>query len=627
MLLAQDNSPRWRSLLVCISLSALLLACNGGGGESGDGDTNPPSNSNGGGSNNSGTGNTAGGGAAGSNSGSGNTVAGTDGSGGDTTGGSGLPPSGGPGAPGATTLSVAASLKQMHFSWPAVSTATYYQLYRNADGVSGFTQVGGDFTGTSYDQEVAAHRFNWGAARYILDACNAAGCTASNSLSVGDAAAGAIGYFKASDTQANDIFARALGLSSDGNTLAVGATGKGGSAGAVYIFTRQGSSWSQTGYVKAADAASGDSFGEALALSGDGNTLAVGAYLEDSISTGINGSTGGIAENNSNRGAVYVFTRGGGGWTQQAYVKASSSHDNAYFGGAVSLNNDGNTLAVGATGERTGGMDAGAVYVFMRVAGVWSQQGFVKSSAPMPGAHFGAAVTLSGDGSTLAAGAPDEYNGSDSGGSVYVFALTAGAWSQQSAVKASNTSAFDAFGSALSLSADGASLAVGAQNEKSAATGIDGNQADRTAGGAGAAYVFTRSAGAWSQQAYIKASNTAQNAAFGSSLAFSGDASTLAVGASGEASAATGVGGNQNDSTRGNAGAVYVYTRAGAWSQQNYVKAPNTGANDFFGYKVALNGDGNTLAVGAFGEASAATGIGGNQADNAAANAGAAYLY
>ena len=460
-----------------------------------------------------------------------------------------------------------------------------------------------------------------------FDACNAAGCTASNSLSVGDSAPAATGYFKASDTQANDFFARSVGLSTDGNTLAIGASGKHDSAGAVYIFTRQGSSWSQTAYLQAADAARGDSFGESLALSGDGNTLAVGAYLEDSISTGINGSTGGIAENNSNRGAVYVFTRSGGGWTQQAYVKASSSHDNAYFGGAVALNSDGNTLAVGATGERTGGMDAGAVYVFTRAAGVWSQQGFVKPATPLGGAHFGASVTLNGDASTLAAGAPDEYNGSDSGGSVYVFALSTGAWSQQAAVKASNTSAFDAFGSALTLSADGTSLAVGARNEKSAATGIGGNQADRSAGGAGAAYVFTRSAGAWSQQAYLKASNTAQNAAFGSSLAFSSDGATLAVGASGEASAAMGVGGNQNDSTRSNAGAVYVFTRSGAWSQQNYVKAPNTGANDFFGYKVALNGDGNTLAVGAFGEASTATGIGGNQADNAAPNAGAAYLY
>ncbi len=100
----------------------------------------------------------------------------------------------------------------------------------------------------------------------------------------------------------------------------------------------------------------------------------------------------------------------------------------------------------------------------------------------------------------------------------------------------------------------------------------------------------------------------------------------MAVGAVGEASSATGIDGNQADSSMPGAGAVYVFTRTGStWSQQSYIKASNTGEKtdgDQFGYSVALSGDGNTLATGAISERSAATGINGNQADKSADGAG-----
>jgi cysteine-rich repeat protein len=198
-------------------------------------------------------------------------------------------------------------------------------------------------------------------------------------------------------------------------------------------------------------------------------------------------------------------------------------------------------------------------------------------------------------------------------------------------LKASNSGSSDAFGTSFALSADGSTLAVGAIGEASTATGIGGNQNNHTAAGSGAVYAFTRSGTTWSQQAYIKASNTGSGIgsgdAFGVSVALSADGSTLAVGASGEDSAATGIGGDQADNAASNAGAVYVFTRNGTtWSQQAYVKASNTGANDQFGYSVALSADG-TLAVVAINEDSAATGIGGNQANNSATDAGAVYVF
>jgi hypothetical protein len=199
-----------------------------------------------------------------------------------------------------------------------------------------------------------------------------------------------------------------------------------------------------------------------------------------------------------------------------------------------------------------------------------------------------------------------------------VFTRTAGVWSQQAYVKASNTGAGDSFGSSVVLSGD--TLVVGASGEASCATGINGNQGDNSCFGAGAVYVFTRTAGVLSQQTYVKASNTGSPSAagnFGSSMALADN--ILAVGSYGQSLGS---------------GAVYMFASiSGLWSQQAFVKAPNADRLDFFGSSVALSGD--TLAVGAPGEDSCATGINGNQGDNscgpseneAAPGAGAAYVY
>jgi hypothetical protein len=166
---------------------------------------------------------------------------------------------------------------------------------------------------------------------------------------------------------------------------------------------------------------------------------------------------------------------------------------------------------------------------------------------------------------------------------------------------------------------------VGASSESSNATGVNGNQSNNSAPGSGAAYVFARSGTVWSQQAYLKASNTNAGDSFGFSVAVSGD--TAIVGAPVEASNATGVNGNQSDNSASFSGAAYVFVRNGAaWTQQAYFKASNTESNDEFGRNaVAISG--NTAIVGAWHEDSNATGINGNQSNNSAADAGAAYVF
>ena len=393
-----------------------------------------------------------------------------------------------------------------------------------------------------------------------------------------------------------------------------------------------------TTYLKASNTDAGDHFGISVATSGD--TIVVGAYWEFSNATGVNGNQA----NNSAMysGAVYVFTRTAGVWSQQAYLKASNTEAGDQFGSSVSISGD--TIVVGTCQESSNAtgvngdefnnsaLGSGAVYVFTRTAGVWSQQAYLKASNTEVGDWFGFSVSISGDTTVVGAWCEDsnaagvngdEFNNSAlSSGAVYVFTRTAGVWAQQAYLKASNTEAYDYFGWSVSISGD--TIVVGADKESSSATGVNGNQADNSAAEAGAAYVFTRTAGVWTPQVYLKASNTEVGDEFGHSVSISGD--TIVVGAFAEDSNATGVNGNQADNSASASGAAYVFTRtADVWTQQAYLKASNTGANDVFGLSLSISGD--TIVVGAADEDSNATGVNGNQADNSVGNSGAAYVF
>jgi hypothetical protein len=475
-------------------------------------------------------------------------------------------------------------------------------------------------------------------------------------------------YVKASNPSANDHFGMAVSLSADGTRLAVGAsfeassaTGVGGdqandaapASGAVYVFARTGATWAQEAYLKASNAESGDRFGSAVSLSADGTRLAVGAACESSSATGVGGDSANDAAACS--GAVYVFARTGTTWAEEAYVKASNTAANDGFGAvAVSLAANGTRLAVGAAGEASsatgvggdGANDtavyAGAVYVFARTGTTWAQEAYVKASNTDARDEFGAtSVALSADGAVLAVGARGEdssatgVNGDEAddsaanSGAAYVFTRTGTVWAQQAYVKASNTGAGDCFGdSGLALSADGTRLAVGGVTEASAATGIGGDQSNDGAADSGAVYVFARTGTTWAQEAYVKASNTQPSAYFGVSVSFSADGSRLAVGAYGDLSSATGIGGDQADTSAPYSGAVYVFARTGAtWAQEAYVKAPNTATNDALGFDLSFSADGTRLAIGADGEDSSATGIDGDSADDGTANSGAVFVY
>jgi hypothetical protein len=391
----------------------------------------------------------------------------------------------------------------------------------------------------------------------------------------------------------------------------------------------------QQAYLKASNTDVYDNFGWKVAASG--NTVVVGAPWEDSGSVGVNGVQGN--DNLPDSGAAYVFVRTGATWSQEAYLKASNTDVGDHFGTYLAI--DGDTIVVGAQHEDSGatGVDgdqsddskdnSGAAYVFVRSGGVWSQQAYLKASNSGEGDEFGY-VSISGDLIAVCSELEDSnarvINGPDNdlranSGAVYVFSRTGSTWAQEAYIKSSNSDIGDSFGvNAI----EGETLVVCARGEDGGDSGINTPHTNNNTD-SGAAYVFERNQGTWVETTKIKSSNPDEFDFFGISTDIA--ANRIIIGCNGEDSASTGVGGDQgnNFGSGGNSGAVYSFVRAGnSWAQESYIKAPNTGSSDQFGVGVALTGQ--YMIVGAWEEDSSSFGVDGDQLNNSAPAAGAAYV-
>ena len=258
----------------------------------------------------------------------------------------------------------------------------------------------------------------------------------------------------ASDAQASDEFGNSIAIS--GDTVVVGAyiedTGA-TSAGAAYVFTRSGTTWSQQAKIQGSTTVIYDNFGMSVAI--DSNTIIVGSTGKD---TGA-----------SSAGAAYIFTRSGTTWSQQALLTASDPQSNDQFGYSVSISSD--TVVVGANNEDTGGTDAGAAYVFTRSGTSWSQQAKIVAANAGENDNFGISVDIDGD--NVIVGAIKEDTKAADGGAVYVFTRSGTTWSQQKLLTASDVPAYKRFGHAVAI--DG-KTAVGTS--------------EKVDSGAGAAYAF-----------------------------------------------------------------------------------------------------------------------------------------
>jgi len=360
-----------------------------------------------------------------------------------------------------------------------------------------------------------------------------------------------------------------VAISGDGATIMIGSPSDGGGAGSVQAYTRVGGAWTrQGGKLVGTGATAGAGQGQSVSLSQDGNTAIIGAPGD-----------------NIDIGAAWIFTRSNGAWTQQGNKLTGTGaiaipNHGVFQGHAVAMSGDGNTAMLGAPGDNGG---VGAAWVFTRSGNVWTEQGkLLATDAVGPTQFQGESVALSMDGNTAAVAGPVD----NSLGATWVYTRSGSRWTQQGS-KLVGTG-FDAgslpsvTGGVVALSADGNTLAAGGSSD---------------GGDIGATWVFTRSAGVWSQQGkkLVGPGVVGGVAGQGSALAISGDGNTLVVG-------------GPDDGTLFpsilTTGATWVFTRSGGvWTQQSN-KLVGTGAVVNYrgggqGTSVALSNDGQTLVTAA----------------------------
>ena len=266
------------------------------------------------------------------------------------------------------------------------------------------------------------------------------------------------GKLRAKDANTNDNFGFSVSLS--GDTALIGAKlddDKGVSSGSAYVFTRNGTTWTQQAKLTSLDGAAGDQFGYSVSL--DGDTALIGTHDD---------------KNRNKSGSVYVFIRNGTNWIQQAKLLASDATTNDYFGSSITLAGD--TALIGACFDNDNGNYSGSVYVFIRTGTTWTQQAKLLASDGAQNDNFGFSVSLSGDNAII--GAPWDDDNADASGSAYLFTRTGTTWTQQTKLHAKDSGTQDSFGTSVSLNGD--IILIGAQND------------DDKGQDSGSAYVFMK---------------------------------------------------------------------------------------------------------------------------------------
>jgi hypothetical protein len=366
----------------------------------------------------------------------------------------------------------------------------------------------------------------------------------------------------ASDPSDYTSLGNSIALSGDGNTAVLGAKYKDDAPytdnGAIYVFTKSGSTWVEQAKLLASDLSNYENFGASVAISYDGNTIAVGSPL--------NGTTPYY-----NDGSVYVFTRSGSTWTEQAFIVASDRESYDIFGSSVAISEDGNTLLISAPNETTSpNYYNGAAYVFVRSGSTWTEQQKLLASIPGTYDQFGKSVALSGDGNTAAIGAVSKDKSvDDNTGAVYMFTRTSGVWTESSIVRPNKPTNEEYFGNRVQLSGNGNTLVVATESNFTRYV-----------------YVFNKVGSSWIQKTRLYTKDETWNS-FGSEIALSGDGNSILVGAL-----------YPN-------GAVYVFINENNnWVQKHKIKSSNL-TNENFGSSVALSFNGESALVGEQGNSQA----------------------
>jgi hypothetical protein len=331
------------------------------------------------------------------------------------------------------------------------------------------------------------------------------------------------------DIEASARFGWSVSMNSDGTKVIVGASfnDEGAtSTGAAYIFTYSGGSWDAGTKIVALDKEQEDYFGYSVAMSGDGNKVIVGAYLEDDDLNDQN--------SRSNAGSAYIYTYDGSNWDTGTKIIASDRAVDDIFGRSVAINSNGTKVIVGAEGGE-------AAYIFTYNGSSWVQQQILVASDGAAGDKFGWSVGMNSNGTKVIVGAylEDPGNLSDAG-AAYIYTYDGSNWDTGTKIVAPDKEAGDVFGISVAMNSDGTKVIVGAYLEH--AGGITD---------AGAAYIFAYDGSNWDTGLKITAPDKEASDQFssGTGVAMSGDGARVVVGA------------NLDDVFSANSGAVYVYDR------------------------------------------------------------------
>ncbi len=291
-------------------------------------------------------------------------------------------------------------------------------------------------------------------------------------------------------------FGRAVALSADGNIALVGAPHDGGSRGAAFAFTREGSAWTRTAILKGGEGEhQTGGFGRSVALSADGSRAIVGA-----------------PQDLASRGTVWIFKRTGNAWEQDgpALSEPAGEVGPGRFGYSVAIS--GETAIVGAPASRGGLLDGG-VWAYRRTEAGWSAFGEeFAPSASAPEARFGYSLALAGGKALVGAPGTALWTGA-----AWVFSQGPSGFEQPVELKGEGETGQGWFGASVALSADGGTALVGAPENNA---------------GEGAAWLMGGSGSGWSTLQELESGEEAGRALFGAGVALSGDGGSALVGGS-----------------------------------------------------------------------------------------------
>ncbi|MFT5758436.1 MAG: hypothetical protein ACI9LM_003178 [Alteromonadaceae bacterium] len=375
-----------------------------------------------------------------------------------------------------------------------------------------------------------------------------------------------------SDSVTNDFFGYSVALSKD--TAVIGALRvddeKGKDVGAAYVFIRSNNTWIQQAKLMAADGEAEDTFGGKVVLSGD--TAVVGVMRDDDNVTG------------KDSGSAYIFKRTGSHWNQQAKLTASDASTGDSFGYSIGLSD--NTLVLGAPFDDDKGKNSGSVYVFTRTGHTWTQQAKITAEDGSEGDVFGISIAISDD--TILVGADLNEEKGFNAGAAYVFTRSGGNWTQQTKLTANDGAEGDLFGVRVALEENTA--LISARRDDDNIMGVD----------SGSAYIFTRVGNTWGQQVKLKAPDGAKDDRFGRSVALSGDNALI--------------GAMFQDEQGENSGSAYLFKRSGRiWNFKAQLMPKDGSKGDVFGWNVALLD--NTALISA------------NRDNDKGENSGSAYIF